>query len=83
MQTELKPCPFCGGKAVIMSGEYHSDGWEKMLIGCTRCDARLEAETQHLMIERENEYGQKVIVNTSIVISPGAVEQWNRRADNG
>ena len=38
MQSELKPCPFCGGDA-----EYHSDkgptgevyGW----VGCNQCDA--------------------------------------------
>lgn len=38
MQSELKPCPFCGGEA-----EYHSDkgptGEVYAWVGCNQCDA--------------------------------------------
>lgn len=38
MQSELKPCPFCGGKP-----EYHSDkgptGEVYAWVGCNQCDA--------------------------------------------
>ena len=39
--AELKPCPFCGGKAVI---EQHTEwGWAQFEVGCTVCNCRLSA----------------------------------------
>lgn len=79
---ELKPCPFCGGKAMIMEHHSSSHGTEKILIGCTTCDARLEAEKRYMMVERVDQYGQRIFVNSGIAVSLGAIEQWNRRASD-
>ena len=72
-RTELKPCPFCGGKAKVKvcdgSGTYYTDiGTDvyygrKMthcLIRCERCRVR----TQAYLTRR------------------GVFNAWNRRADN-
>lgn len=37
MPIELKPCPFCGGKATI----YGSTTIDKYFAGCTRCTAAI------------------------------------------
>ena len=36
--AELKPCPFCGGKAIIDHFMRPKDEWRVM---CVRCSARL------------------------------------------
>ena len=37
-KTKLKPCPFCGGKALVEKGEFYSRGccsnYDKYLVGC-------------------------------------------------
>lgn len=55
--AELKPCPFCGGKAEMLN--YSPSEW---LVYCPACQGMVE---QWRKTEQE------------------AVEQWNRRADNG
>lgn len=44
MSIELKPCPFCGGKAVYRkkSGDYGYTP-DIHLVECTRCDAEIRA----------------------------------------
>lgn len=67
-KIELKPCPFCGGEAVITTIEPHvhmiatfmADCEGETFIECTGCTCGISGKT-----ERE------------------AVEDWNRRADNG
>lgn len=39
MSEELKPCPFCGGKAII---ERHGTTRQSMIYACTNCGCRLE-----------------------------------------
>ena len=72
-ETELKPCPFCGGKAKVKvcdgSGAYYTDIGTEMFCGrkmthclvqCERCRIR----TQSYLTRR------------------GVFNAWNRRADN-
>ena len=40
MNEELKPCPFCGGKAEISVGRF--DGKDTSFVLCTKCEARGE-----------------------------------------
>ena len=39
METELKPCPFCGGKAEFIDEDFETP----MEIRCTMCDATITA----------------------------------------
>lgn len=40
IDTELKPCPFCGEKAKLSSGRF--DGKDTSYVMCTRCGSRGE-----------------------------------------
>lgn len=41
MATELKPCPFCGGKAVVNAmGWKCKDGKDRYYVGCYKCGTR-------------------------------------------
>ena len=69
METELKPCPFCGGKAEFID---ESDDWYSkysvdyewvnlpMMVRCVECGAKIEAD--------ENDAKEDII------------DQWNTRA---
>lgn len=66
-KTGLKPCPFCGGEAVIDTIEPHAhmlallpDYGGETFIECTGCTCAIVGKTEH-----------------------EAVEAWNRRTDNG
>lgn len=39
--TELKPCPFCGGKAELFTEE---DKYYKHMVACVKCGARTPKE---------------------------------------
>lgn len=39
--TQLKPCPFCGGKAEMLISEYE-DSRKEYLVACTECDGMVE-----------------------------------------
>lgn len=32
--TELKPCPFCGGRAVLQENNHYTDVWSAMCRNC-------------------------------------------------
>ena len=71
--AELKPCPFCGGKAdhyvkVVRGMSYDA---VKCIAHCAECDVKIEQCVQSLTsIERFYEIDNKLI------------EMWNRRAEN-
>lgn len=71
--TDLKPCPFCGGKAEFARKQVKTKGhWcDAVYVRCTNCDAR----SNRLL------YSKKYHKNGSEYIE--AQEAWNRRADNG
>lgn len=62
MSDELKPCPFCGGKAEIYQerhdkGGQHHNGRLQCFVFCSECSARGPDNTssQYLKIQRWNE----------------------------
>ena len=48
-ETELKPCPFCGGKPIHFSYDPF-DGYQgnctKYAVSCLKCSARINAITE-------------------------------------
>lgn len=64
---ELKPCPFCGGKAQILDNAWHVIFNTRVRIKCRRCGVRTM------------EYVGSDWDDTHYL----AIEAWNRRADNG
>lgn len=50
MDEELKPCPFCGGQAMVSE----DDGKHRPNIVCVVCNLRVYADTRLLAIKRWN-----------------------------
>lgn len=67
---ELKPCPFCGGKAELE----HNIGSSSWFIQCGDCTARNEG-----WCNRTNGNGKEVY-ESIIECVETAAEAWNRRA---
>lgn len=67
--SELKPCPFCGGEAIII----HSPRTGTVLIRCISCAAMLGRITKIV-----STFGGKVYFEKK----QDAIEAWNRRADD-
>lgn len=79
METnELKPCPFCGGKASTLQTSTGYSGGEfsaSFEIGCNECKIRFRG-TSYFVIKN----------GTPIVSVDGykeAINLWNRRANDG
>lgn len=67
--AELKPCPFCGGKAEIWHGSARDEHicFDTISVLCFDCGAR----TREIWIDDENKYRAE----------RDAIEAWNRRAE--
>ena len=65
--TELKPCPFCGGKAEIQHTGKNSEYGECAFVACKECGANSR------MVNKAFKY----------CADDKAIEAWNRRVDNG
>lgn len=82
MMIELKQCPFCGGKAVLVKFATGFDSAKKALTA----DFFVECETCKI---RTSRYGSEVRIAASgevVVHSDGAQTSaiaWNRRTANG
>lgn len=79
MPDELKPCPFCGGKAKIEEYAigHKGNGTFTALYkcGCDKCKIYFAHNSEFTL-----EHGQpKFICNGYETVK----EMWNRRADNG
>ena len=62
---ELKPCPFCGGNAIVKVKTFdvfNAAAW----IECDRCHARtdlVEASVNYTAVERAKEYWNRRVIN--------------------
>ena len=76
--AELKPCPFCGGKAEIaFIGSTNCNGTTKGYIAarCRLCGARTKGAFYK---------GEEITVLLESTIGGELTEEaWNQRADNG
>lgn len=69
---ELKPCPFCGGEAVLIKRSAcvgHGDYCNEFFVTCKKCHARGDVFDDYLCELHEK-------------LAREATEAWNRRADN-
>lgn len=78
MREELKPCPFCGGKAYtkVVSRDHLQTGYSiGAEVGCEKCGFHMRGETVFAVDEFMN-----------VKIFSGGVqhmiEKWNRRAND-
>lgn len=73
MSKELKPCPFCGGKAIIKAAnkKYGFAIWCQ----CKECYARTDGYYPNTDNEDET-------IDNIESCKAEAVEQWNRRAND-
>lgn len=81
--VELKPCPFCGGKANFLIKTYMERGITRGYtfgIYCTKCDIALPKTNYIIEFEMSSDDGELKVTTDE---RPQAIEAWNRRADNG
>lgn len=76
-EIKLRPCPFCGGKAVYMTKSNASDHYcagFNFEVGCEGCGISLPGRYKIRFSLSEN--GELNILNDE---RPIAAEKWNRR----
>lgn len=73
MSKELKPCPFCGGEAIIKAANksYGFTIWCQ----CSKCNARTEGYCPNT--NKENDTMENIEK-----CKERAIEAWNRRAND-
>ena len=79
---ELKPCPFCGGKAKFLVKCYTERGITRGYsfgIYCTKCDITTP-KTNYSIEFKLNDCGEIEVTKDERLL---AIEAWNRRAGNG
>lgn len=80
-KVELKPCPFCGGKASFFSKTNFTRGthrgWE-FGIYCTKCDITLFKTNYKLEVNLDGK-GNIVVIDDE---RKDAIEAWNRRVSD-
>jgi len=64
-KSALRPCPFCGGEAVVHAYSHDPDISDLYYVFCKKCVCRLEVSTNR------NPFYTKM----------EAIEAWNRRAE--
>ena len=81
-QTELKPCPFCGGNEIEIKDytdrKYGFDGYE---IRC-KCGLRFASGSVHEHYWEGKRYFTPMTENSKKIAYDKMVDGWNRRADN-
>lgn len=76
-EIKLRPCPFCGGKAVFKFQKIGSANAllvADILVGCSECKLRLPG--RYSLVVKENGDGEISITSDQ----QKAVDAWNRRA---
>ena len=76
---ELKPCPFCGGKAVITRFSTKSNRFTKIQIECDNEECDFKPKYKRKLPSSNNAPAHEIQIDvyTKIVI-----EAWNRRANH-
>lgn len=65
MNTDLKPCPFCGAGAELRAGKHgHDKSWA--FVRCASCPTAIEVESTNLKL---------------VDLIENVVKAWNRRSD--
>lgn len=77
-ETELKPCPFCGGKAEIHIQPIYID--MGVCIRCTVCGARSKFNPYDCKYVYYN--GEKDVYISQDRATNDVKALWNRRSDN-
>lgn len=76
IKTELKPCPFCGGKAEIRRGKIYLV--DSVQAHCTECSVAMpKVPINHLLYTQ----GKEVRLTEEQAMQKTA-NAWNRRAGN-
>ena len=76
MNEELKPCPFCGGRAVLEKAHrafIDAKTARVAFVRCTVCNARSGRE-------KLSDYGHTATSNEA---NMKVIAAWNRRVNNG
>lgn len=76
--TELKPCPFCGGRAAIKPQRVYMDNG--VTVHCTECN--VHTKTTLYDCTYQFWHGKRDVYITKETAERNVVELWNRRADN-
>ena len=76
---ELKPCPFCGGKARLYTTESRQS-YRRAVVKCQqcRCEIRAEGGGFHDFGEGKTEMEKRALSNEAA--KANAIAAWNRRA---
>lgn len=81
MQNELKPCPFCGGKAEVSMIEIRSDITNTTII-CSGCRVTLEWTQEFYTCEIKDPISGELLDVRRVPHNESAYEAWNRRIEN-
>ena len=76
--AELKPCPFCGGKAETHNQPLYTE--MGVCVRCTKCNAR----SRFILYECKFQFyhGEENVYITKERATNQAIEVWNRRAED-
>ena len=78
-EKELKPCPFCGGEAVLKNGKPTTFGTFEALVICKNCSASVVGiSSMNFSTYRFEEFKEK---NGYDIAQEQAIKAWNRRAE--
>ena len=80
---DLKPCPFCGGKAEFHTYETTVDCGEtiiKFYLCCSKCGSRTNNDRGSVHVSLLPEDGSMWFYNHDV---DKAIESWNERKSNG
>ena len=67
MKTNLKPCPFCGGKAIFRETIFN---WEYHNVYCADCECELESKDKYELIKRWNTRYDEMTLKKVLLIIP-------------
>lgn len=71
---ELKPCPFCRGKAVLKFAKWNCGG-RMIMVECTKCYAKIEGYSPDLSCE-------ETALDNIEECKRDAIRDWNRRVND-